>query len=223
MPTSPSLVVDSPTPSTGTPLSPDFAALWATMEINPIQSGNVKSVAQQIVKGMARYQAVTAAINTAGGNIIWQFIGLVHYMECTLSWNHHLYNGDPLTARTVRYPPGRPIKGTPPFTWEFSTQSALTDEGLAGKKDWSIPGTLATLERYNGLGYRKLGIYSPYLWSMTNHYTSGKYIEVLKDPENKALGYKSVFNAKIVSNQMGAAALLKYLSDASLGVVTTSL
>jgi lysozyme family protein len=215
------LTVGDAIPSAGTPASPDLAALWATMDIT--SPATVAQIAHRIASGQSRYQTVVDVLVAKGGNIPWQFIGLVHWMECNLSWNHHLYNGDPLTARTIHYPPGRPIAGAPPFTWEFSAEAALTDQGMTGHKDWSIPGMLDTLERYNGLGYRKVGIYSPYLWSFSSNYTSGKFIEILKDTSNPSLGYHSVFSSITISQEVGAAPLLKYLSDPSLGVVTQGL
>jgi lysozyme family protein len=63
----------------------------------------------------------------------------------------------------------------------------------------TIISVLQHLERYNGLGYRNKGIYSPYLWSFTNHYIEGKYIA------------DGVWSATAVSKQVGCAAILKEL------------
>ena len=89
-----------------------------------------------------------------------------------------MHNGDPLTARTVHKPAGRPANRRPPFSWEFSAADPLVNDGLSTWRDWSIPGTLFALERFNGFGYRKpsIAINSPYLWSFSKHYTKGKFI-----------------------------------------------
>jgi hypothetical protein len=62
-----------------------------------------------------------------------------------------------------------------------------------------IEDKLSFLEAYNGWGYVKKGINSPYLWSGTNHYTSGKYVR------------DGVFDPRAVSKQLGAVCMLKEL------------
>ena len=77
---------------------------------------------------------------------------MTHGLESAFSFRTHLHKGDPLTARTVHYAPGRPASGQPPFTWLESALDALTMQGLGGLGDWSIGQALDGLERYNGLG-----------------------------------------------------------------------
>ena len=86
-------------------------------------------------------------------------------MESSLNFKRHLHNGDPLTARTVHVPSGRPRQGDPPFTWEQSAADALTLRNLGPRTDWSLSGTLYALEGYNGWGYRRYHpeVFSPYL------------------------------------------------------------
>ena len=72
-------------------------------------------------------------------------------------------------------------------------------EGLVAWHDWSVTGALDRWERYNGLGYRKFNINSPYLWSYTNQYSKGKFVADGK------------FDANAVSAQCGAAAMLREL------------
>ena len=43
-------------------------------------------------------------------------------------------------------------------------------------KVWSVERMLYECEKYNGWGYLKRGP-SPYLWSWTNIYRGGKYVE----------------------------------------------
>lgn len=64
--------------------------------------------------------------------------------------------------------------------------------------DWSIAGLCYVLERYNGWGYRLYHqhVKSPYLWSFTSIYTSGKYTSDGK------------WSDTAVSKQVGAMALL---------------
>lgn len=139
-----------------------------------------------------RYQTVSSATG-----VPWFFIAVIHALECSLSFNQHLHNGDPLSARTVQVPKGRPVIGEPPFTWEYSAKDALAYDGLTDWKDWSVEGMLFSLEAYNGWGYRNKGINSPYLWSGTQFYTKGKY------------GEDGKYDPNLVSKQIGAAILLK--------------
>lgn len=131
----------------------------------------------------------------------WYFIAAVHLRETSLRTDRHLHNGDPLTARTVRVPAGRPVEGTPPFTFEHSATDALLMKKLNTWNDWSVPGTLFQLERYNGFGYRMRNLPSPYLWSFSAHYAKGKFIR------------DGVFDPEAVDAQCGTAVLLRRLAE----------
>ena len=140
-----------------------------------------------------------------GSAIPWYFIACVHYLECSFSFKKHLHNGDPLTAYTVQVPANRPKVGHgPPFTFEESAVDALKLMKYDKVTNWSLAYILQKLEGYNGFGYNKKGIHSPYLWSFSNHYTKGKYV---KD---------GVFSADAVSQQMGAAVILKRMEDRAI-------
>jgi lysozyme family protein len=135
----------------------------------------------------------------SGLGIPWYFVGLIHGMESGFNFGTHLHNGDPLSARTVHEPKGRPPGGTPPFTWSDSATDALRVEGFANQADWTIPRVLWRLESYNGFGYRRHGLRTPYLWSFSNLYVSGKYVADGK------------FDPNAVSQQCGAGVVLKRL------------
>lgn len=157
-------------------------------------------VVRTIRANLERYERIATL---AGGAIPWDFIAIIHNMECGLSFSKHLHNGDPLTARTRLVPAGRPAAGSPPFTFEASAVDALT---MKGKEfhlitDWSIPALLHRLEGFNGYGYRKFhpNVLSPYLWSGSNHYTRGKYVA------------DGQWSSSAVSKQLGTALILKAL------------
>lgn len=170
-----------------------YQNLFTTCVINPARLGSVTSIISRIMPHQARYQSVAGPLG-----IPWFFVALIHNMEASLNFNCHLHNGDPLTARTVHVPAGRPINGQPPFTWEQSAADALTLEGFAGQADWSLPVILYRLEKYNGFGYRNRmpPIMTPYLWSFSNQYISGKFVADGK------------FDPTAVSTQCGAAVIL---------------
>jgi lysozyme family protein len=141
-----------------------------------------------------RYKTVADKVG-----VPWQVIAVLHHREASGSFSCHLHNGDPLTARTVHVPKGRPAIGEPPFSWEYSAVDALTLDKM-GSIDWKdMNAALDRIERYNGIGYRSKGINTPYLWAGTNHYTKGKYV---------ADGH---FDADVSDKQPGCAGMLKLL------------
>jgi lysozyme family protein len=163
-------------------------------------------------------QEIEATINRAEANrqryervadslgIPWYFVAVIHSMEASGRFDRHLHNGDPLTARTVQVPAGRPREGNPPFTWEQSAIDAISMKKLGAETDWSLAGSLFQLERYNGFGYRTHHpeVPTPYLWSYSTHYRSGKYV---KD---------GIWSDTAVSKQCGAAVLLRRMAERGL-------
>jgi lysozyme family protein len=174
-------------------MKPDLAALYdSALLTDAIRFAQPLAA---IHAAQSRYQIVDSETG-----VPWQIIGILHQREASGNFHCHLHNGDPLTARTVHVPSGRPAWGTPPYKWEDSAVDALHYDNLTGLPDWEdIATALDRIERYNGLGYRTHGILSPYLWAGTNHYSEGKYT---------ADGH---FDAIAVDRQPGAAGLLKLL------------
>jgi lysozyme family protein len=162
----------------------------------PVQNraGAIAAQVAAIRSGEARYRALGARLG-----IPWFFIGIIHSLECSCRFDLHLHNGDPLTDRTKRVPAGRPIHGAPPFSWEESAEDALRMKGYVGLADWSTASMLFRWESYNGMGYRTQGLPSPYLWSFSNLYQGGLFVD------------DHVFDPHAVSRQCGAAVLLKAL------------
>ena len=149
---------------------PDFADLWGSMVVT--DPDRFSHVVPRIQAAIGRYARVSDATG-----VPWQVIAVLHEREASGNFQCHLHNGDPLTARTVHVPKGYPLHGEPPFSWEESAQDALALDGLSGRSDWSLPVTLDRIERYNGLGYRKRNLLSPYLWAGTNHECPGKFVK----------------------------------------------
>lgn len=156
------------------PLRAEYRALFSTCSIRDEFAGQVEPLVNSLASHQARYEAVGGPLN-----VPWWFIAVVHNMEASQRFNTHLHNGDPLTARTVQEPPGRPKTGQPPFTWEASATDALIYDRVDKWGDWTVAGTLYKLESYNGFGYRVYHpqVKSPYLWSFSSHYSSGKYVK----------------------------------------------
>ena len=160
---------------------------WANAKL----TRNFSSVAARLVAPFAkqRYQAVSAKTG-----VPWHFIAVAHQRESSQSWSASLAQGDPWDRVSIHVPEGRgPFK-----SWEDAAVDALVNCGpyAARNKDWSAGGTLTKLEEYNGLGYASLGRPSPYIWSGTDQYVSGKYIA------------DHVYDPNEVDSQLGCAGLL---------------
>ena len=176
---------------------------------------DIDQTVDAIMAHMGRYAAVTEGGSITGAAEVLDgmppvFVGLIHTMEASGDFSQGLYNGDPLTRRTVNVPRGRPLQGEPPFTWEYVAIDALMYERTQGDwrglspedwADWSVAGICYKLEAYNGWGSRIYhGTPTAYLWAGSNHYTSGKYVS------------DGVWDSNAVSDEEGAAVLLKRMT-----------
>jgi len=182
-------------------LKSEYERLFNTCEIRPERRAAAAGIVDRIVSHRDRYEAAGQP-----HGVPWYVVGIIHQLEASGDFTKHLHNGDPLTARTVRVPPGRPANGNPPFTWEFSAADAMVHDHLAEWTDWSIPGTLFVFERFNGFGYRKpsIALNSPYLWSFSKHWTKGKFTS------------DNHFDPNAPSSQCGTGILLLLLADRGL-------
>lgn len=171
-----------------------YRELWESIVIN--QNINVKYYIDKINENKQIYLNIESATT-----VPWYVVGIIHGLEASFNFKKHLHNGDPLTARTVNVPSGRPKTGNPPFTFEESAVDALNMKKNIFPIDWYVvEDTLYFLERYNGLGYKNRGVNSPYLWSGSNHYIKGKYVS------------DGRYDPNAVSKQIGAAVILKSMN-----------
>ncbi|HEX8450271.1 MAG TPA: hypothetical protein VF652_11835, partial [Allosphingosinicella sp.] len=174
-----------------------YEALYAGMAVRPEWASQVEWHRQKLLQYRPRYASTSAATG-----VPWWFIGIVHALEGSFNFATHLHNGDPLSARTVRHPAGRPSVWDPPNDWESSAKDALIFDNVANQADWSLARALHRFEAYNGFSYYDRGINSPYLWSFSNQYSKGKFVA------------DHVYDANAVSKQCGAAVMLKALVGA---------
>ena len=191
-------------------LRAEYQMLWNMCDVRPERRGLLETFVRRVQLGRTCYEMVEARTN-----VPWEVVGVIHMLEKSGRFDGHFHNGDPLTARTVRHPAGRPKGGRPPFTWTESAEDALLNcpPHLGKWKDWSLNGTLWRLECWNGLGYRMYHpfVLSPYLWAGSYHYSKGKYVEV-REPETGK--WRSEWMEDHVSKQIGAAVILKNLPEA---------
>lgn len=165
------------------------AKRWVSAKVT--RTASFTTVAKHLAApdAKARYLAVSAKTS-----VPWPFIAVAHERECSQDWTGSLAQGDPWNRVSVHVPAGRgPFK-----SWEDAAIDALVNcaPHAARNKDWSIGGMLAMLEQYNGLGYAARGRPSPYIWSGTDQYVSGKYVR------------DGVYDPNAVDSQLGCAGLL---------------
>ena len=172
-------------------LKPRYRHLWDMMEIHPDVVHRADGAAEKILSGKDRYVPIERKTG-----VPWFYIGLVHLRESDCNFNTYLGNGQPLNRRTTIVPIGRG-----PFeSFEAGAIDALQHENLIGITDWSLERIAFLLEAFNGFGYQTKGINSPYLWSGSNQYTSGKFVA---DHD---------FRADVVDRQLGSMVVLARLA-----------
>jgi lysozyme family protein len=97
-----------------------------------------------------------------------------HAREASCDFTKNALNGQPLSQRTTIVP-----VGYGPFaSWAESVDAAVS-RGYYESADWSKPDEWARVaEKFNGLGYQKRGLVSPYVWAGDKRYDSqgGKFV-----------------------------------------------
>lgn len=176
---------------------PDIERRLQEMLPNAADAGRIERAARLVLKGRERYLAVQRATG-----VPWDFIGVLHYREKSCNFAGVLHNGEKIIGtgrKTTLVPAGR----GPFATWEEAAIDALRIKGLPALKDWSLPRIAFEAERFNGFGYRNKGKPTPYVWSGTNKYLSGKYIA------------DHVYSAAEVDKQLGIMPILLKVRELS--------
>jgi lysozyme family protein len=153
--------------------------------------------ARVAVANKGRYLAIARSAGMP--DIAWVFIAVSHYRESSQDFSKSLAQGDVWNRVSVHVPADR----GPFASFEDAAVDALVKcSPFASRlKDWSIGGTLTNLERYNGSGYANKGLPSPYIWSGTDQYHSGKYVA------------DGVFDPDKVDAQLGCAGLIMVMME----------
>ena len=199
-----------------TTLAPTYLPLWQSCQPGVLATGapsrNVNTDLDSAINLILVSSPAYKRLEIATG-VPWWFTGIIHLMECSCNFKQHIHNGDPLTARTVQVPAGRPVAGNPPFTWDVSATDAFELHGWLKDKvrrlptrepDWTLGTVLWRMEAWNGFGYRNRGVRSPYLWAGSNLEQPGRYVA------------DGVFDTNAWSKQIGAAVILREMVSRGL-------
>jgi len=165
------------------------ATRWANARLT--RASEFTPVAKRLVADKGRFQGMEARTG-----VPWFVIAVIKEREAGADpkWLKSIAQGQAWNKKSTIVPIGR----GPFSSWEEAAYDALVNCApfAAKNKDWSVGGTLALLEKYNGLGYANKGVPSPYIWSGTDQYKSGKYVR------------DHVYDPNAVDAQLGCAGLL---------------
>lgn len=172
----------------------DAETLWKTAKINPRYKLQLDRMADRYKRNKETYDRIQAMVpNGVPSKILF---GL-HYRESDNSFACHPHEGSPLTHRTRFVPKGRIPGIKPPYTFLQSARDAYYDYEHLDKRSWQSPRQqLTAIENFNGSGYRRRGIPSPYVWSGTQHYRRGKFVA------------DGRFDPMFVDKQLGVASIM---------------
>ncbi|XOK59611.1 C39 family peptidase [Paenibacillus elgii] len=147
-------------------------------EINSIDKTKFeKGVLEKFVENYAKNKEIYERISKKT-DIPPQLIAAFHYREATLDFGAYLHNGDKLGKPTVNYPAGKFFED-----FEEAAVDALKDKKAVQKKYHinaktnDLIALLAYAEEYNGLGNFNNNRVSSYVYSGTNVYKGGQYVE----------------------------------------------
>lgn len=184
-------------------LRKEYEQLWASVDAHDDDT-RLNKIVTKILANRSRYENIEAQTS-----VPWFVIACIHYLEGSSMFSRQLFNGEPWNQVTRKVP-----KGQGPWTsWEHSAIEAMIElnEDLtkligSDEFDWDIPEICFAFEKHNGWGYRlyHAHVKSPYLWSKTNHYVKGKYIE----KKNIFGQWKVHWKDNLVSQQVGAMAII---------------
>lgn len=174
-------------------LAPVYRKRWDSAKVVPAKIASADNFVRLIFRNRAKYERVEDATG-----VPWYFIAVTHMRESSCDFRGVLHNGEHIigTGRKTSLVPA----GRGPFqTWEQAAIDALKLHSLHKIADWSLERVLYECERFNGWGYYRKGVVSPYVWAGTTIYRSGKYIR------------DGVYDPSHVDTQLGCAIVLKRL------------
>lgn len=153
-------------------------------------------------------------------NIPWWLVATINSLEMGRNMNGTILNGEPWKQKTKKHPAGLgPWKNwVEAAVWGLRYGAKQWGFDLA-KWSWGVGDCFYFAESWNGHGARSDAgkdfnppYASAYIYSATQFYSSGKFVEVETKPGSGK--YKSVVNRDLVSQQLGVMAFAKALEKA---------
>ena len=186
----------------------EYTKFKDTWEQDPDLDAEMSAFLHQWEQHAERYGSVSGFAEVPAA-----LLAALHWRESTGSFSCYLSNGDKLG--TVTYVDGRSNNGKAiphgvdtvvfdKFSWDgaaiFAIQhevSALKESGITQFSGLDVCCDFA--ERFNGLGYVRRGLTSPYVLSGTDGYSSGKFVS------------DGHYDSKVIDRQLGVLPMLRAL------------
>jgi len=181
---------------------------WNAMKEKPSFKTAARKFASRAMVHKSTYEYISAEIKQRHGyHIPWWLIPLVHERECVRgvdNWNCNIAQGSAFAEKSRIVPYNGPFA-----SFVAAAIAALVEEAPYAAKNinWSGGGTMTIAEKYNGLKYARSGKASPYVWSGTDQYVSGK---VLQD-HGPIEYYKN--GKPVIDTQLGIAISLRAMME----------
>lgn len=175
---------------------PQYKVWWDQMKSLPGRQKEFDRFARLAFTHKDIYQEIQARTS-----VPWPLIALTHQRESSMNFTTYLGNGQRLDRVTTIVPKGRgPFKG--PDAFVNGAIDALRIEGLSSVKDLNIiEKILYYCEVFNGGGYSRLGLPSPYLFGGTTVQRAGKFTR------------DHFFDPHVWDTQPGCAPMLRALQE----------
>lgn len=173
--------------------SKGYGALWDKCIVEPDKVASLKSIAEHIKAAYPRYEN---AEKVTGVPKSW--IGPTEKRESDLNPRCNIAQGDRWDTRSTHVP-----RGMGPFSsWDAAAIAAfkLPAHRLDAVKRWSVERYCYEWEKWNGYGYLRHSVNSPYVYGWTNLQEYGKYVA------------DGVWSASAWDVQPGCVAMLKILA-----------
>ena len=155
----------------------DNTRRWREAKYKPSQMPRARAFAERALRHKDRYQALVARIHQEYGlRMPWWAVPLIHERECrggVDNWKCSIGQGWAYNEKSKNKP------YTGPFSsWEDAAMDSLVKQHPYAAKwgNWSGGGAMTIMEQYNGLGYARKGLPSPYIWAQSDQYSRGKYV-----------------------------------------------
>lgn len=177
---------------------------WNNAKIKPVFEIAVNKAVMRYMNTRTRYETVE---KMRSNGVPAPILFCLHLRESDNDFTAHPHEGSSLLHRTRYVPKGRlPAPKEPPYKWEVSAEDAYyVADRLQG--NWiDLIYAFDAMERFNGMGYRKRGILSPYVYSGTQYYDSGKFVA------------DGRFSASAVDKQLGCLAILKRMQQKGIHI-----
>lgn len=172
-------------------LRAEYLRNWNRAVINDHHRYRLERGMSKVMPNMDEYKEITEEIGCSLLALICS-----HYREASCNFDKQILNGQRWDMKTTIVP-----KREGPF--KNFEESCIRAFAIKPKMEFpnNISDLLHFLERWNGWGYRRRGILSPYLWAGTNLYTKGYYTS------------DGVYSSRAVNKQLGCATLIKGIFD----------